>query len=173
MVRKARAGYVTGGRCFGYDNLAITSPDRRRSHVERRINTSEAEFCAIFQRYAAGQGVKAIAKALNAAAAATPQPVRGLQLAGAKFSPQHPVPPHILGRDSLRHDAEARYVGPAPHTETSGRRGPRGRSAVWRIVSQADGDAAHARFAATAAAVGIAAPGSSCRPRLGVVNRTS
>ena len=42
--------------------------DGRRSHVERRINTREAEIvCGIFQRCAAGQGVKAIAKALNAA----------------------------------------------------------------------------------------------------------
>ena len=33
MCRKARAGHVTGGRCFGYDNVVITTPDGRRSHV--------------------------------------------------------------------------------------------------------------------------------------------
>src|SRR6185503_3473047 len=32
MVRKAKAGHVTGGRVFGYDNLRVDG------HVERRIN---------------------------------------------------------------------------------------------------------------------------------------
>ena len=36
---------------------------------------------------------------------------------------------------------------------------------LWRIVSLEEWDAAHARLAATAAAAGIAAPGSACRPR--------
>ena len=173
MVRKARAGYVTGGRCFGYDNLAITSPDGRRSHVERRINTSEAEIVrAIFQRCAAGQGVKAIAKALNAAAAATPQPVRGRPAGWAPSSVRS-----ILYRRTYL--GEIRYGMTRKH-DTWGRRRTQKRpdaevlvvdQPVWRIVSQAEWDAAHARFAATAAAVGIAAPGSSCRPRLGVVSK--
>src|SRR5204862_5926191 len=38
MVRKARAGHVTGGRVFGYDNLEVLDAIGRRSHVERRIN---------------------------------------------------------------------------------------------------------------------------------------
>lgn len=42
MSRKARAGHVTGGRVFGYDNVEITGPGGNRSHVERRIKTSEA-----------------------------------------------------------------------------------------------------------------------------------
>src|SRR3954452_25026064 len=42
MVRKARAGYVTGGRCFGYENVEILSASGERSHVTRRINDTEA-----------------------------------------------------------------------------------------------------------------------------------
>ena len=37
MVRKAKAGHVTGGRVFGYDN------ERVNGHVERRINEAQAE----------------------------------------------------------------------------------------------------------------------------------
>src|SRR5204863_427960 len=29
MQRKARAGHVTGGRCFGYQNVEISGPDGR------------------------------------------------------------------------------------------------------------------------------------------------
>jgi hypothetical protein len=47
MVRKARAGHVTGGRVFGYDNLEILDASGRRSHVERRINEAERpQWCA-------------------------------------------------------------------------------------------------------------------------------
>lgn len=60
MIRKARAGHVTGGRVFGYDNL------RLGSHVERRVNEDEAAIVRrIFECCAAGLGVKAIAKRLN------------------------------------------------------------------------------------------------------------
>lgn len=40
--RKAKAGQVTGGRVFGYDNRKIVGPGGRRSHVERVINDDEA-----------------------------------------------------------------------------------------------------------------------------------
>src|SRR4029453_1744767 len=38
MSRKARAGHVTGGKTFGYDNVAVTDASGRRSPVERRVN---------------------------------------------------------------------------------------------------------------------------------------
>jgi hypothetical protein len=41
-LSQARAGHVTGGRVFGYDNVAIDGAHRQRSHVERRVNESEA-----------------------------------------------------------------------------------------------------------------------------------
>jgi DNA invertase Pin-like site-specific DNA recombinase len=34
MVRKAKAGHVTGGSCFGYRNVEIVGVDAKRSHVE-------------------------------------------------------------------------------------------------------------------------------------------
>jgi DNA invertase Pin-like site-specific DNA recombinase len=57
MLRKAKAGHVTGGRVFGYDNLEILGLDGRRSHVERRINEAEAAIVRqVFQLSAAGHG---------------------------------------------------------------------------------------------------------------------
>jgi len=66
MVRKARAGHVTGGRVFGYDNVEILAADGQRSHVERRINAAEATVVErIFALCAAGKGLRSIAKLLN------------------------------------------------------------------------------------------------------------
>ncbi len=72
MDRKARAGHVTGGRTFGYDNVRIDG------HVERRINSAEANIVRqIFARSAAGDGYGRIAKTLNEARAACPRPQQG------------------------------------------------------------------------------------------------
>src|SRR5262245_49127287 len=61
MQRKARAGHVTGGRCFGYDNIVVTDAEGCRVHVDRRINDGEAAIVReIFARCAAGQGIKSI-----------------------------------------------------------------------------------------------------------------
>jgi site-specific DNA recombinase len=78
MQRKAKAGHVTGGRVFGYDNLEIVCANGQRSHVERRINEAEAAVVRkIFERSAAGAGLTRIAKELNAAGALTPRPQQG------------------------------------------------------------------------------------------------
>jgi len=74
MLRKARAGHVTGCRVFGYDNVDVFAdtlgPDgeRQRLHVVRRINEPEAAIVRqIFARYAQGVGgLKTLAKTLNA-----------------------------------------------------------------------------------------------------------
>src|SRR6185503_12244513 len=42
MLRKARAGHVTGGSCFGYRNVEILDAGGQRSHVERIIEAAEA-----------------------------------------------------------------------------------------------------------------------------------
>ena len=77
MVQKARAGHVTGGVVFGYDN--VRQPE---GPVVRRINDAEADVVRnIFQMYLAGQGVRGIAKALNAWKARCPRP-RGKGPAG-------------------------------------------------------------------------------------------
>ena len=78
MLRKARAGHVCGGACFGYENIAVAGPDGRRSHVERKVNEAEAAIVrCLFALCAAGKGVKTIAKTLNADGAPSPRPQQG------------------------------------------------------------------------------------------------
>jgi hypothetical protein len=68
MVRKAKAGQVTGGRCFGYDNVRIDA-----SSVVRRVNAAEAAVVRqIFTLSAQGSGLKQIAHRLNEAGALAP-----------------------------------------------------------------------------------------------------
>ena len=72
MQRKARAGHVTGGACFGYTNLRTDA-----GHVERRINEVEADVIRrIFRLSAEGYGIKAIAKRMNADGAPSPRAQR-------------------------------------------------------------------------------------------------
>jgi site-specific DNA recombinase len=72
LSRKAKAGHVTGGRLFGYDNVRLDS------HVERRINETEAAVVRrIFDLSIDGYGVKAIAKRLNAEGAPSPRAQQG------------------------------------------------------------------------------------------------
>lgn len=74
MIRKAKAGHVTGGRTFGYDNVVVTDANGRRSHVERRINPAEAEVVQqIFELYTSGRGLMTIARTLNAGGAVCPK----------------------------------------------------------------------------------------------------
>ena len=78
MVRKARTGHVTGGRVFGYDNVEMLGSSGERSHVERRINDAEAAVVReIFELCAGGEGLKGIAKRLNAAGATTHRAQQG------------------------------------------------------------------------------------------------
>jgi site-specific DNA recombinase len=78
MLRKARAGHVTGGRVFGYDNVEIAGPDGKRAHVRRQINQAEAGIVRrIFDECAQGMGYSRIAKGLNAEHVACPRPQQG------------------------------------------------------------------------------------------------
>jgi site-specific DNA recombinase len=98
MLRKARAGHVTGGRLFGYDQLPIMAPDGRRSHVERRISEHEAAVVReIFERCARGEGLKTIAKALNVCGALSPRPQQGRPRSWAPSSVRE-----VLYRDTYR-----------------------------------------------------------------------
>ncbi len=74
MLRKARAGHVTGGRVFGYDNVDVPGLSGKRSHVTRQINEPEAVVVRrIFDLCAAGQGLRTIAKTLNEDRVPTPR----------------------------------------------------------------------------------------------------
>jgi site-specific DNA recombinase len=65
MIRKARAGYVCGGACFGYRNVEITAPGpdgrQHRQFVRRKVEPTEADVVRrIFELCAAGDGLKAV-----------------------------------------------------------------------------------------------------------------
>ena len=67
MLRKAKAGHVTGGKTYGYDNREVLSAEGHRLHVLRIVNQKEAAIVRqIFDMYAAGLGITRIAKQLNA-----------------------------------------------------------------------------------------------------------
>ena len=73
MVQKARAGQVTGGRVFGYDNVR-----RDTGGVVRVMNPDEAAVVRqIFQLCADGKGLKPIARQLNAEGAPCPRAQQG------------------------------------------------------------------------------------------------
>lgn len=62
---KAERGLVTGGRVYGYDNVAVLEGERRVC-VEHRINEREAAIVReLFERYAAGDGLRTIVCDLN------------------------------------------------------------------------------------------------------------
>ncbi|UVT18985.1 MAG: recombinase family protein [Nitrospira sp.] len=72
MLRKAKSLYVTGNKIYGYDNFPVYGTDRnadgtlRRQHVVRKINSEQSPVVVqIFERYASGFGLAAIAKSLN------------------------------------------------------------------------------------------------------------
>ena len=79
MLRKARAGHVTGGRVFGYDNVEIAGARRHtRRTSPRRINEAEAAVVRrIFELCAAGEGLTRITKALNEDRVPAPRPQQG------------------------------------------------------------------------------------------------
>jgi site-specific DNA recombinase len=82
MRRKALAGHVTGGRCFGYDNVRDDGVG-----VRRVINDAEAAVIRrIYQLCADGYGQARIAKALNEDRAVAPRSQQGRPRAWAPSS---------------------------------------------------------------------------------------
>ena len=78
MLRKARAGHVTGGRVFGYDNIEVCTATGERSHVTRQINAEEAAIVRrIFSLCTEGAGLTRITKALNEDRAPAPRAQQG------------------------------------------------------------------------------------------------
>lgn len=66
MLRKAKAGHVTGGVTYGYDNREVLSSEGHRLHVVRVVNPKEAAIVhQIFEMYAGGLGITRIAHHLN------------------------------------------------------------------------------------------------------------
>jgi site-specific DNA recombinase len=87
MQRKARAGHVTGGRVFGYDNVEVLGINGQRSHVERRINEAEAAVVRrMFELCAGGAGLTRVTKTLNHEGVPAPRPQLGRPRAWATSS---------------------------------------------------------------------------------------
>jgi site-specific DNA recombinase len=118
MLRKAKAGHVTGGTCYGYVNVRVNG------HTERRINEAEAVVVRrIFELSASGQGFTRIAKQLNAEGAPAPTPQRG-RPAGWSPSSVHDVLRRPLYRGELRYNTTrkrapdgTRHFAPRPTAE--------------------------------------------------------
>ena len=66
LLTKARRGFNVGGRVYGYDNVEVKNGDQR-VRVEYKINEEQAKIVReIFHRYAGGEGLRTLAKDLNA-----------------------------------------------------------------------------------------------------------
>ena len=78
LLRKAKAGHVTGGRVYGYDNREIVTADGQRLHVVRVINQEQAATIRrVFELYASKIGLTRIAKTLNAEGVPSPRSTAG------------------------------------------------------------------------------------------------
>jgi len=107
MTRKARAGHVTGGACFGYRNVDVTTPGpdgrEHRQFVRREIDPDQAGVIRrIFELCAAGDGLKGITKRLNADSVLAPKsstgPAAGL---GTVQRARDPISRVLPGRAGL------------------------------------------------------------------------
>jgi DNA invertase Pin-like site-specific DNA recombinase len=114
MSRKARAGHVTGGWVFGYDNIEVAGPDGKRAHVRRQINEAESVIVRrIFDLSRTGHGLTAIAKTLNAEAAPSPR---------AQQNRPHAWAPSSVREVLHRTCTEGSSSGIRPGSATSGAR---------------------------------------------------
>jgi site-specific DNA recombinase len=109
MLRKARAGHVTGGRVFGYDNVRVDG------HVERRINDREAAVIRrIFELAALGHGLRVIANTINAEHLPAPRPQRGRPVGWAPSSVRdvlgRPIYRGIIEYDRVRRNNERKQL---------------------------------------------------------------
>jgi site-specific DNA recombinase len=112
-ISQARAGHVTGGRVFGYDNVPVLDPSGVRSHVERRINEVEAAVVRrIFALAATGLGQAKIARQLNAEGAVSPR-AQQQRLHAWAISSVHEVlfRPLYRGEARVESDTQAKCVG--------------------------------------------------------------
>jgi site-specific DNA recombinase len=170
MTRKARAGHVTGGRLFGYDNVDVTGADGKRSHVERRINDAEAAIVRrIFDLSASGTGFTRIAKLLNAERAVCPRPMPGRPAGWAPSSVRE-----VLYRTTYRGEVvwnATRKRDQWGQQKTSGRperEWIRAAAPALRIVSDEVWNAAQARLRGIRAQLVTASsngPGGRRKPR--------
>ncbi len=146
MIRKARAGHVTGGRVFGYENVRSDL-----GYVVRVVNDNEAEVIRrIFNMCAAGDGMKSIAIRLNDDRTPSPRARQGVPRGWAPSTVRE-----VLYRDLYRGVV---VWNRTRKRDAWGRKRPTSRpenewirttSADLRIVTDEQWNAAHARLDAT------------------------
>src|SRR5436190_8329272 len=106
LRRKVEQGYVAGGKVFGYDNHRIGV-----GQVKREICDSEAAIVRdIYRRFAAGEGLRTIAGALNRAGVAAPRAQRG-RPSGWSLSPVRAVLARPLYRGEVVYGCSAKAYG--------------------------------------------------------------
>jgi site-specific DNA recombinase len=145
--QKAEAGHVTGGRCYGYDNVEVKTASGKRQHVVRHINEAEADVVRrIFGLVAEGAGFKRIAKALNAEGVAPPRHAQGWAPTAIREIVHRSVyrGEMVWNRTQKRDQWGKKKYLPRPESEWLCRAVP-----DLRIVEPALWDAAHARLART------------------------
>jgi len=135
LMRKAKAGAVTGGVVFGYVNRPVLAHGRR-SHVERVIEPREAAVVRrIFTLAADGWGVKRIAAALNVESAPAPLPAGVADLAGrhrqayARCCTETDLLPNVLDRWGRKFTAR-RWAVEGSGSRARWARAPRSRFAI-------------------------------------------
>lgn len=145
MMHKARAGHVTGGQCFGYDNVRVDG------HVEYRINEAEAGVVRrIFELAGNGVGMPAIAKQLNADGARPPRAQQGRPSAWVQSSVHAVLHRSRYRGESVWNRTQKRdRLGALKPTDRDPREWIRVSTPQLRIVSDELWDAAHSRIAAT------------------------
>ena len=168
MLRKAKAGHVTGGRVFGYDNVRVNG------HVEWRINQGEAAVVRrIFALCVDGHGMKATAKRLNAEGARSPRAQQGRSQSWAPSSVRT-----VLFRDLYRgvmtwnRTRKRNQWGQKQQTDRPETDWVRTPAPDLRIVADELWDAAHARLDAARAVYLRGTSGQRFgRPALGNLSR--
>ena len=151
MLRKAKAGHVTGGRVFGYDNVDMCDSQGIRAYVTRRINEAEAAIVRrIFELSAAGHGVKVIAKQLNAEGAPSPRAQRRRSQSWAPTPLREVLPLYrgdlVWGQTAKRDRWGRQRQSGRPEADWIRRRAP-----TLQIVTEDKWNAAHACMAAARA----------------------
>ncbi len=77
LKERAEAGWATSRPAFGYRHREVLGPDGKRHHVEREVNPDEAPTVRrVFELWAGGVGLLALARRLNDEGAPAPMPSR-------------------------------------------------------------------------------------------------
>ena len=182
LENKARRGLVVGGKIYGYDNVGVFEGEKR-VRVEYKVNVAQAATIReVFERYARGEGLKSIAKDLNARGIPSP---RGKGWAQSALSPmtQNERYRGVLtwGRQAKGYRAGTKVRRPAPEAAWT-----KVTSEELRIISEELWQGVQGRMAKRASFVGSKKGGTpakhllvglgrcaSCGGRLAVTNGRS